>query len=169
MSYILIVDDDANSRKLLSANLEKRGHHTVAVPRLTHAVFGEQEMEENPDLILVGINAPHHRGAADLERLRSLPDTALTPTLVLGAEPPDRQWMARWGVGSCLLKPFDIRQLLVWLRPWLDNNGGTDAKRYSVLRGKNAIQKKQQLHYSDDNDRHCCSMWLKSLSLRWRN
>jgi len=143
VSYILIIDDDVNSRKLLSANLEKRGHQTVAVPRLTHAVLG-QEAEKNPDLILVGINAPHHRGAADLEWLRSLPDTALTTTLVISAEPPDRIWMARWGVESCLLKPFDIRQLLVWLRPWLDRDGGTDAKRSSAPRVKQSPRGKEK-------------------------
>ena len=117
MSYILIIDDDPNSERLLCMNLEKRGHRTVAVPTITDALLeGEHE---NPDLILVGVNLPHRRGAADLERLRSLPGMALTPILVLSADPPDRAWMARWGVESYLLKPFGIRQLLDWLRPWL--------------------------------------------------
>jgi len=114
VSYILIIDSDTNSRKLLSANLEKRGHHTMAVPRLTNAVL--EEMEENPDLILVGVNMPHRRGEADIERLRSFPGMALTPVLVLSADPPDRAWMAHWRIESYLL----IRQLLVWLRPWLE-------------------------------------------------
>jgi len=119
MSYILIINDDINFRKLLSTNLERRGHHTVAVPRLTNAML-EEMIEENPDLILVGINLPYCQGQADIERLRSFPDMALTPILVLSADPPDRAWMVRWNIESYLLKPFGIRQLLVWLRPWLE-------------------------------------------------
>lgn len=117
MPYILIIDDDTNSKKLLSANLEKRGHYTMAVSRLANAVL--EEMEENPDLILVSVNLPYRQGEADIERLRSLPGMALTPILVLSADRPDRAWMARWGVESYLLKPFDIRRLLDWLQPWL--------------------------------------------------
>ena len=143
MSCILIIDDDTNSRKLLSTNLEKRGHHTMAVPRLTSSVL--EEMPKNPDLILVSINmTPCRHGEADVERLRSLPDMALIPILVLSADPPDRQWMARWGVESCLLKPFSIRQLLVWLQPWLDNDRGTDAKRNSALRVKQSPRGKEE-------------------------
>ena|GEM_PF-1814965 len=130
VSYILIVDDDTNSRKLLSTNLEKRGQRTLAVPRIVDGLL--EGMEESPDLILVGINLPCRYGEAGIERLRSLPDMALMPILVLSADPPDRQWMARWHVESCLLKPFDVRQLLARLQPWLDKDRGADAKRYSA-------------------------------------
>ena len=142
MPYILIIDDDPNSAKLLSTNLEKRGHHTLAVPRFTSTVL--EEMPKNPDLILVSINLPSRHAEADVEQLRSLPDMALIPILVLSTDPPDRQWMARWGVESCLLKPFDIRQLLVWLQPWLDNDGGTDAKRSSALKVKQSLRGKEE-------------------------
>ena len=127
MSYILIIDDDTNSRKLLSANLEKRGHHTMTMPHIADARL--EGRKKSPDLILVGINLPCRHGEADVEQLRSLPDMTLIPIFVLSADPPDRRWMARWSVESCLLKPFDVRQLLVWLQPWLR---GTGARTRSV-------------------------------------
>jgi DNA-binding response OmpR family regulator len=118
MSNILIVDDDVNSRKLLSANLEKRGHHTRAVPRITDALLKGQQ--EHPDLILVGVNLPHRHGQAGVEHLRSIPGLALTPILVLSADPLNRAWMSRWNIGDFMLKPFGIEDFLAWLRPWLD-------------------------------------------------
>ena len=51
VSYILIVDDDTNSRKLLSTNLEKRGQRTLAVPRIADGLL------EGPKAITQGWRA----------------------------------------------------------------------------------------------------------------
>ena len=106
MATVLIADDDAAVRRLLSAVLRPRGHTII------EAGNGEQALElaesENPHLIVSDLLMPAMDGYELVRRLRIEPRTALTPVIFLTAEydESDATELARSaGVTRVLRKP----------------------------------------------------------------
>jgi class 3 adenylate cyclase len=105
--HVLVVDDDALNRRLLTATLAREGHRTTA------ATDGEEALaalrDEPPDLILLDIEMPGLDGIAVLERIKS--DEALRhlPVIMIsGVE--DTASVVRCleiGADDFLPKPFD--------------------------------------------------------------
>jgi diguanylate cyclase (GGDEF)-like protein len=87
MATVLIADDDAAVRRLLSAVLRPRGHTII------EAGNGEQALElagsENPELIVSDLMMPAMDGYELVRRLRIEPRTAQTPVIFLTAEYDD--------------------------------------------------------------------------------
>src|SRR5678816_1941905 len=84
MATVLIADDDAAVRRLLSAVLRPRGHTII------EAGNGEQALElagsANPELIVSDLMMPAMDGYELVRRLRIEPRTAQTPVIFLTAE-----------------------------------------------------------------------------------
>jgi diguanylate cyclase (GGDEF)-like protein len=106
MATVLIADDDAAVRRLLSAVLRPRGHTII------EAGNGEQALElagsENPELIVSDLMMPAMDGYELVRRLRIEPRTAQTPVIFLTAEydEGDATELARAaGVTRVLRKP----------------------------------------------------------------
>jgi diguanylate cyclase (GGDEF)-like protein len=106
MARVLIADDDAAVRRLLSAVLRPRGHTVI------EAGNGEQALElaesTRPELILSDLLMPAMDGYELVRRLRIEPSTALTPVIFLTAEYDlhDATELARSaGVSQVLQKP----------------------------------------------------------------
>ena len=87
MATVLIADDDAAVRRLLSAVLRPRGHTII------EAGNGEQALElagsQNPQLIVSDLLMPAMDGYELVRRLRIEPRTAQTPVIFLTAEYDD--------------------------------------------------------------------------------
>lgn len=87
MATVLIADDDAAVRRLLSAVLRPRGHTVI------EAGNGEQALElagsSNPELIVSDLVMPAMDGYELVRRLRIEPRTAQTPVIFLTAEYDD--------------------------------------------------------------------------------
>jgi DNA-binding response OmpR family regulator len=81
MTKILIVEDDANLRKLLVSELNKKNVEVF------EAEDGEQGMakivDDRPDVILLDLLLPKLDGFKVLERLRSYPDQKIADTHVV--------------------------------------------------------------------------------------
>jgi diguanylate cyclase (GGDEF)-like protein len=106
MATVLIADDDAAVRRLLSAVLRPRGH------TILEAGNGEQALElaetEKPELIVSDLLMPAMDGYELVRRLRTAPATARTPVIFLTAEydEGDATELARSaGVTRVLRKP----------------------------------------------------------------
>ncbi len=106
MATVLIADDDAAVRRLLSAVLRPRGHTII------EAGNGEQALElagsRNPELIVSDLMMPAMDGYELVRRLRIEPRTAQTPVIFLTAEydEGDATELARAaGVTRVLRKP----------------------------------------------------------------
>src|SRR5690348_11365342 len=106
MATVLIADDDAAVRQLLSAVLRPQGHTII------EAGNGEQALElagsENPELIVSDLMMPAMDGYELVRRLRIEPRTAQTPVIFLTAEydEGDATELARAaGVTRVLRKP----------------------------------------------------------------
>ena len=109
---VLIVEDDANSRKLIRDLLQVSGHTTL------EATDGKQGValakEKRPDLILMDIQLPVMDGLeatrilkADNET-REIPIVALTAYAMEG----DEERMLQAGCDGYLPKPIDVQEFL---------------------------------------------------------
>ena len=111
---ILVVDDDAASREVVAAYLEREGA-TVLAADSAEAAFGLLQREV-VDLLLVDIAMPGEDGYAFLGRVRALGGAAIAavPAIALTAfaRTEDRQRSRQAGFHMHLAKPVD-RQSLV--------------------------------------------------------
>ncbi|MGH9243419.1 MAG: response regulator transcription factor [Acidimicrobiales bacterium] len=83
---VLVVEDDIDTRDLLTRRIAKLGHEVVA------AATGEEAIDlatrHHPSLIVVDIGLPGIDGWEVVRRLRARPDTAAVRVLVVSAIDP---------------------------------------------------------------------------------
>jgi DNA-binding response OmpR family regulator len=110
--HILVVDDDRELRELLARRLKMAGYTT------TTAMDGEDglsRMEKGTDLVLTDIDMPLLDGFGFLAQLRSVPQYAHIPVIVMTANAGRGQDAARglqMGANDYVRKPFDWDELL---------------------------------------------------------
>jgi len=116
---ILIIDDDAEIRRLAAAFLA-RGGATVVEAESGEAGIGAAE-RDLPDVILLDALMPGMDGPATLEQLRQRPLTASIPVIFLTAtsKPEERQRLERMDVRGILSKPFNPMTLASSVRDLL--------------------------------------------------
>lgn len=119
MARILVVEDDLDAAATI-ARILRRDDHDVAVvntgPQALAAIDRQQ-----PDLITLDIMMPHMDGIELCRRLRSRPDTADVPILMVTAKGavPDLVDGLDAGADDYIAKPFDIRELRARVRAML--------------------------------------------------
>jgi DNA-binding response OmpR family regulator len=106
---VLVVDDDADVRTLVSELLTRAGY------QVTEAEDGRVALralyEERPDLILLDISMPGLDGWGTLERIRELSDVPVVMVSALGAE-LEKVRALRAGADDFVTKPFGRQELL---------------------------------------------------------
>jgi two-component system alkaline phosphatase synthesis response regulator PhoP len=113
---ILVVDDDRQIVRLVSAYLEEAGFLTLA------AHDGETAMHmlrvERPDLVVLDIGLPGHDGLEITRWLRADPHLMTVPILMLTArvEDVDKIVGLEMGADDYLTKPFNPREVLARVR-----------------------------------------------------
>ena len=116
MPKILVIDDDADIRKLLKIQLGNEGFDTAfawdAVTALTIA------RKEEPDLIILDLGLPGGDGYVVMERLQTLAPFSMIPIIVLSAKPidPNAEQAKAAGAHSFIEKPFELQALLAAVR-----------------------------------------------------
>jgi len=107
--HILVVDDDADVRDMLTRFLKRRGY------AVDQAADGEEALRSlrhrDPDLMLLDIYLPKKTG---LEVLREMKDAGLrVRTIALSAMPDDQIVASSLSLGavSFMAKPFDFMDL----------------------------------------------------------
>lgn len=115
--HILVVEDDMISAKLTKHRLEKAGY-TVRVAG--DAYTGTQEaLKGHYDLIILDLLMPAGGGFSILERIRSVPQIADVPVVILtGKELDDemKQEAERLEANSIFFKPPDYDRLVEKLK-----------------------------------------------------
>jgi two-component system phosphate regulon response regulator OmpR len=116
-ALILVVDDDARLRDLLSRYLMENGFRVSTAD--TAADARERLRALQPDLIVMDVMMPGETGLELTEAHRR--DNAVTPILLLTARgaPEDRIAGFEAGADDYLPKPFDPRELLLRIRALL--------------------------------------------------
>ena len=108
---ILIVDDDAQIRKMVTLFLERRGHTVLC------ASDGEEALRvvgtEVPDLVVTDVMMPKMDGIELARRLRGHPRTSAVPILMLSARKQEDALLAGYEAGAdeYVAKPIQLSVL----------------------------------------------------------
>jgi DNA-binding response OmpR family regulator len=109
---VLVVDDDPVILRLLQVNFDLEGID------VTTAVDGEEGLKmaqsDRPDLVISDIMMPKVNGLELLAALRSSPETAALPVILLSAKAQvaDVQRGLELGADDYITKPFDPLELI---------------------------------------------------------
>ena len=109
---VLVVDDDPVILRLLQVNFDLEGIDVVT------AVDGDEGLKlaqsNPPDLVISDIMMPKVNGLELLAALRSAPDTAALPVILLSAKAQvaDVQRGLELGADDYITKPFDPLELI---------------------------------------------------------
>jgi putative two-component system response regulator len=116
---ILITDDTSANRDLLSGQLSTLGFWTEAATNGEESIRAAKRLK--PDLILMDIEMPVMNGHEACKRLKSDPETADIPVLMMtGFDPrPERSKMVEAGGDDLIVKPIAMRDLQVRVRALL--------------------------------------------------
>jgi putative two-component system response regulator len=122
---ILIADDDAAMRELLTAMVEDLGHEAVAVPDGVAALAAI--VAQPPDLVLSDVNMPRLNGFGLCRQLKADPATRLIPVvLITGIGDEFKLQGIEAGADDFFAKPFGRGDVLVRIRAALRMKAFTD-------------------------------------------
>jgi PAS domain S-box-containing protein len=118
-STILTIDDDANARDLMQRFLIRSGYNAIAA---ASGVEGLRLAKAHlPAAILLDVKMPDLDGWGVLSRLKSDPDLADIPVLMVTIE-GDRVLSSALGAVDYLVKPVDYDRLMTLLEPYQTNS-----------------------------------------------
>lgn len=128
---ILIVDDEAGIRDLLTDALSLAGYQTFVA---SDGMAAQLQLQNRPvDLIIADVNMPHLDGYALLDRLRNRGDE--TPIIFLTArtDNSDVAQGLRLGADDYVTKPFRLEELLLRVAAILRRTRQSDETKQIVL------------------------------------
>jgi len=111
---ILVVEDDAATRAVLSEALVDAGYDVIAAEHGA-AALGAIDETQTPDLILLDLNMPHIDGRGFMDCLRARPESLDTPVIVVTGT-PNTKLAYDAGRVRVVGKPFDMQMLLGVIR-----------------------------------------------------
>lgn len=123
---ILVVDDEASIRELLTFNLKKNGYEVTAAADGSEALAKAAGM----DLVLLDIMLPEVDGLEVCRRLKADPQTSGIPIIMLTAktEEIDRVLGLELGADDYVVKPFSMRELLARVKAVLRRSAKKDSQ-----------------------------------------
>lgn len=107
---VLVVEDDADIRELLTHLLESEGYH--AVPVADGATAVDTARVVHPDLITLDLSLPGLDGVAVLTQVKADPALRDIPVLVVSAHSESLAGPSRRMAFGVLGKPFDVSHFL---------------------------------------------------------
>jgi DNA-binding response OmpR family regulator len=109
---VLVIDDDADLRRILRKNLEAEGFVVLEAEDGRAGV--DAAMASPPDLVLLDIRMPNLSGDAALTELRAAPATQDVPVIMLTGETDDGALLEclRRGANDYVRKPYPTEKLL---------------------------------------------------------
>ncbi|KUF11649.1 phosphate regulon transcriptional regulator PhoB [Pseudoponticoccus marisrubri] len=116
---VLVVEDEAAQREVLSYNLEAEGF------RVARAENGEEALvlidEENPDIIVLDWMLPNVSGIEVCRQIKTRPETRNVPIIMLSArsEEVDRVRGLETGADDYVVKPYSVVELMARVRAQL--------------------------------------------------
>ncbi|WP_294485821.1 response regulator transcription factor [uncultured Mailhella sp.] len=133
---ILVVEDDDDIRELVAFSLEEEGYH---VEQAADGLRG-QEMAETlrPDLIILDLMLPGRDGLSVCRELnKHAAESMPCPILMLTArgEEMDRIIGFEYGADDYVVKPFNIRELMLRVRAILRRRSMDTGKRVITRHG----------------------------------
>ncbi|NGZ11413.1 MAG: response regulator transcription factor [Nitrospira sp. LK70] len=135
---ILIVEDEQDILQLVKHYLEKEGFRPVTAMSGLEAL--KKVKEEKPDLVVLDLMLPEMDGLEVCKRLRSVPDTAMLPILMLTAKAEESDTIVglELGADDYVTKPFSPKALIARVKALLRRiervpAGGSTLHHYGAL------------------------------------
>lgn len=109
---IYFVEDDSNIRELVVYTLNSTGFEATGFSKPSK--FWEAIKKETPNLVLLDIMLPEEDGLSILKRLRSDPETASVPVIILTAKADEYDKVKGFDLGAddYVPKPFGMMELV---------------------------------------------------------
>jgi two-component system phosphate regulon response regulator PhoB len=113
MARILIIEDEADLRRILSYNLEQAGHEVVAAARGAEGLAHAQT--QTPDLVILDLMLPDTSGTELCRQLKAGATTRHVPIIMLTAKSEEVDRIVGFEVGAAdyVTKPFSMRELVL--------------------------------------------------------
>lgn len=110
---ILVVEDDAAVRNLITTTLETHQYRAQVAPNGEAGIL--EAISHNPDVILLDLGLPDMDGIQMIEKVRTW---SKTPIIVISARSEDTDKIEALDAGAddYLTKPFSVEELLARLR-----------------------------------------------------
>jgi CheY-like chemotaxis protein len=123
---ILYIEDNPSNLKLVQRILE-RWRKVVLLSSIQGSVGIELAQRHHPDLVLLDLHLPDRHGSEVLDELRSDPETADIPVVVVSADatPGEVQRLRDKGAVDYVTKPLDVGQFLAALERVLPETSRT--------------------------------------------
>jgi len=119
LPHVLVVDDEAAQREMLTYNIEAEGYRT------SKAADGEEALlivaEDPPDVIVLDWMMPRLSGIEVCRQLKVKPETRAIPVIMLSArsEDVDKVRGLETGADDYVVKPYSVTELMARLRAQL--------------------------------------------------
>ena len=112
-SLILVVEDDAPVRNLITTTLKAHDYRYITAPNGESAIL--EASSHNPDIVLLDLGLPDMDGVEVIKRIRSWSNM---PIIVISArsEDTDKIEALDSGADDYLTKPFSVEELLARVR-----------------------------------------------------
>lgn len=113
---VLVVDDEAAQRAMLSYNIEAAGYRVITAADGEEALLRVQE--EAPDIVLLDWMLPRLSGIEVCRQLKARPETRDIPVIMVSArtEEGDRVRGLETGADDYVLKPYSVAELVARLK-----------------------------------------------------
>jgi two-component system phosphate regulon response regulator PhoB len=113
VAKILVIDDEQDLLDLVGYHLRKSGFTVISARNAADGL--DLASRERPDLVLLDVMLPDVKGTDALKRLRSRPETARIPIVLLTAcgDEIDRILGFELGADDYVVKPFSPRELVL--------------------------------------------------------
>lgn len=133
-SVILVVEDEQNIRELLVFHLEREGYATLQTEDGKTAL--RMARKHKPDLILLDVMLPEMDGFTVCKELDRDAETVGIPVIMLTArgEDIDRILGLELGADDYVVKPFNVRELLLRIRGLLRRRQAASGAGQTLLR-----------------------------------
>lgn len=135
---ILVVEDEQAIAQLVRHYLQKEGFRSVTAMNGVEAL--KKVKAEKPDLILLDLMLPEMDGLEVCKRVRSAPETAMLPIIMLTAKAEESDTIVglELGADDYVTKPFSPKALVARVRALLRRvdrtpSNGTEHYRYGTL------------------------------------
>jgi CheY-like chemotaxis protein len=126
VTKVMVVDDEADIRRLVTFSLSRHGYDTVeAADGLTAITLASAE---HPDLILMDVMMPVLNGFEAVRRLKEDPSTRDIPVVMLSARSQQHEQEAGLvsGASRYICKPFTPTDLVDQVRSFIQELSGKE-------------------------------------------
>ncbi len=167
---VLIVDDEPDIVDFLTTVLQDEGYATETARDGVEAIARIQE--SHPSLVILDLMMPHMNGFEVLDSLRADPPRNRPSIIVLSAKSTHQDILdaLEKGADDFIPKPFDLEDLLLRVRVWLDRTRPAEPPPTSLkifALGPFRVLRGDELIFDEETGDQRARMLLKYLITQW--